>query len=130
MLHQEIAPVHVSGHGCAEELRTIIALTRPKAVMPIHGSSGCSPRTRSSRATSASRPTQIVIAENGSVVELGDGGPRIVGEVTAGVTLVDGLGVGDVKDVALRDRRHLSEDGVLIIVATLPRRTASPRAPS
>jgi ribonuclease J len=62
----------------------------------------------------------IVIAENGSVVELEHGRtPRIVDRVESGVTFVDGLGVGDVRDVALRDRRRLSEDGVLIIVATL-----------
>ena len=62
---------------------------------------------------------RIVLAENGSVVELRDGIARIVGEVEAGVTFVDGLGVGDVHDVALRDRRKLAEDGVLIVVATL-----------
>ncbi len=62
----------------------------------------------------------IVLAENGSVVELAKGRPpRIVGEVDTGMTFVDGLGVGDVKDVAIRDRRHLSEDGVLIVVATV-----------
>jgi ribonuclease J len=62
----------------------------------------------------------IVLAENGSVVELRRGAaPRIVDEVVAGVTFVDGLGVGDVEDVALRDRRRLSEDGILIVVATL-----------
>jgi ribonuclease J len=62
---------------------------------------------------------RIVLAENGSVVELADGVPRLVDRIAAGVTFVDGLGVGDVHDVALRDRRHLSEDGVLIVVATL-----------
>jgi ribonuclease J len=62
---------------------------------------------------------RIVMAENGSVVELRDGVPAIVGEVEAGMTFVDGLGVGDVHDVALRDRRKLSEDGILIVVATL-----------
>ena len=62
---------------------------------------------------------RIVLAENGTVVELRDGDARIVDEVEAGVTFVDGLGVGDISDVALRDRRHLSEDGVLIVVATL-----------
>jgi ribonuclease J len=62
---------------------------------------------------------QIVLAENGSVVELTADGARIVDEVEAGVVFVDGLSVGDISDVALRDRRHLSEDGVLIIVATL-----------
>ena len=61
----------------------------------------------------------IVLAENGSVVELSAGRAQIVDEVESGVTFVDGLGVGDVHDVALRDRRRLSEDGVLIIVATL-----------
>jgi ribonuclease J len=63
---------------------------------------------------------RIVLAENGSVVELRRGAPpRIIGEVEAGVTFVDGLGVGDVEDVALRDRRRLSEDGVLIVVTTV-----------
>jgi ribonuclease J len=62
---------------------------------------------------------RIVLAENGSVVELDESGAHLTGSVESGVTFVDGLGVGDVQDVALRDRRHLSEDGVLIIVATL-----------
>jgi ribonuclease J len=61
----------------------------------------------------------IVLAENGSVVELGNGTARIVDKVEAGHTFVDGLGVGDVREVALRDRRHLSEDGVLIVVVTI-----------
>jgi ribonuclease J len=61
----------------------------------------------------------IILAENGTVVELSESGARVVDHVTAGMTFVDGLGVGDVHDVALRDRRRLSEDGVLIVVATL-----------
>jgi len=63
--------------------------------------------------------SSIVIAENGDVVELSRDGVRVVDRVNSGVTFVDGLGVGDVSDVALRDRRHLSEDGVLIVVATM-----------
>ena len=63
--------------------------------------------------------SSIVIAENGDVVELSRDGVRIVDHVEAGITFVDGLGVGDISDVALRDRRHLSEDGVLIVVTTL-----------
>ena len=74
--------------------------------------------------------SSIVLAENGSVVELGPGGARIVDEVESGVIFVDGLGVGDVQDVALRDRRRLSEDGVLIVITTLGssngRSTATP----
>jgi ribonuclease J len=119
VLHQEIAPVHVSGHGNAEELRTIISLLRPKAVMPVHGEFRML-AAHAQLARDAGVPaSEIVMAENGSVVELTDTGPRVVDEIQAGVTFVDGLGVGDVKDVALRDRRRLSEDGVLIIVATL-----------
>jgi ribonuclease J len=119
VLHQEIAPVHVSGHGNAEELRTMIGLVRPRSVMPVHGEF----RMLAAHARLAREggvpEERIVLAENGSVVELADGVPRLIDRVEAGVTFVDGLGVGDVQDVALRDRRHLSEDGVLIIVATL-----------
>ena len=119
VLHQEIAPVHVSGHGCAEELRTMLSLLRPKAVMPVHGEHRMLV-AHAQLAREAGVPADaIVIAENGAVVELSQKGARIVGQVEAGVTFVDGLGVGDVHDVALRDRRRLSEDGVLIIVATL-----------
>ncbi len=119
VLHQEIATVHVSGHACSEELRTMLALVRPKAVMPMHGEYRML-AAHAQLARDAGVPEDsIVMAENGSVVELDANGVRIVDRVTAGVTFVDGLGVGDVRDVALRDRRHLSEDGVLILVATL-----------
>ncbi len=120
VLHQEIAPVHVSGHGCSEELRTILALLRPRAVMPVHGEFRML-AAHAKLAREAGVPANaIVLAENGSVVELAPGGPpRIVDHVQAGISFVDGLGVGDIHDVALRDRRRLSEDGVLIIVATI-----------
>ena len=119
VLHQEIAPVHVSGHACSEELRTLLSLVRPRAVMPIHGEYRML-AAHAKLAQDAGVPDdRIVIAENGSVVELTPDGVRIAGHVPAGVTFVDGLGVGDVEDVALRDRRKLSEDGVLIVVATV-----------
>jgi ribonuclease J len=120
VLHQEIAPVHVSGHACSEELRTILSLLRPRAVMPVHGEFRML-AAHAKLAREAGVPANaIVLAENGSVVELAPGSPpRIVDQVTAGISFVDGLGVGDVHDVALRDRRRLSEDGVLIIVATI-----------
>jgi ribonuclease J len=119
VLHEDNAPVHVSGHGKAEELRTIIGLVRPKAVMPVHGEYRMLAAHAQLARDGGVPDDRIVLAENGSVVELRDGVPRIVGEVEAGVTFVDGLGVGDVHDVALRDRRKLAEDGVLIVVATL-----------
>jgi ribonuclease J len=119
VLHQEIAPVHVSGHACSEELRTLLSLVRPRAVMPVHGEYRML-AAHAQLARDAGVPDdRIVIAENGSVVELTPDGVRVVDRVTAGVTFVDGLGVGDVEDVALRDRRRLSEDGVLIVVATV-----------
>jgi len=119
VLHEEIAEVHASGHACSEELRMMIALLRPKALMPVHGEFRMLAAHARLAEESGIPKEAILIAENGSVVELTPKGASIVGHVETGVTLVDGLGVGDVADVALRDRRHLAEDGVLIVVTTL-----------
>ncbi len=119
VLHQENALVHVSGHANAEEIRTILSLVRPKAVMPVHGEFRMLAAHARMAADAGVPADSIVLAENGSVVELGPAGVAIVDHIETGVTFVDGLGVGDIGDVALRDRRRLSEDGVLIIVATL-----------
>ncbi len=119
VLHQEIAPVHVSGHGHAEELRTMLGLVRPKAVMPVHGEFRMLAAHARLAQESGVPADSIILPENGSVIELSRSGARLVDKIDTGVTFVDGLGVGDVQDVALRDRRHLSEDGVLIIVATV-----------
>jgi ribonuclease J len=119
ILHQEIAPVHVSGHGNAEEIRTMLSVVRPKAVMPVHGEFRMQ-AAQARMAGEAGVPAEsIVLAENGSVVELTEQGVRLADHVDSGVTFVDGLAVGDLGGVALRDRRRLSEDGVLIVVATL-----------
>jgi ribonuclease J len=119
VLHQDIAPVHVSGHACAEELRTLLSLVRPRAVMPVHGEFRML-AAHGELALDAGVPaSSIILAENGTLVELSREGARVVGEVETGIAFVDGLGVGDVHDVALRDRRRLSEEGVLIIVATV-----------
>ena len=119
VLHQEIAPVHVSGHGNAEEIRTVLALLRPRNVMPVHGEFRMLAAQRRLAIDAGVPPERILLAENGTVVELAGGSARIVEQLDTGSTFVDGLGVGDVRDVALRDRRHLSEDGVLIVVVTL-----------
>ena len=119
VLHQEIAPVHVSGHGHAEELRTILAVLRPTNVMPVHGEFRMLAAHARLARDAGVDANHIVLAENGSVVELSGGRARVVDAVESGATFVDGLGVGDVQDVALRDRRHLSEDGVLIVVVTV-----------
>jgi ribonuclease J len=119
VLHEENADVHVSGHARAEELRTLLSLIRPKAVMPIHGEYRMQAAHGRLAQESGVPASSIVIAENGDVVELSQAGVRIAGRVESGVTFVDGLGVGDISDVAIRDRRHMSEDGVLIVVTTL-----------
>jgi ribonuclease J len=119
VLHEEIAPVHVSGHACQEELRTMLSLLRPRYAMPIHGEYRML-AAHAKLAREAGIPeSRIILAENGSVVELALGVARLVDKVEAGVTFVDGLRVGDVQDVALRDRRRLADDGVLIVVTTL-----------
>ncbi len=125
VLHEENADVHVSGHARAEELRTLLSLIRPKAVMPIHGEYRMQAAHGRLAQESGVPASSIVIAENGDVVELTKSGVRIADRVEVGVTFVDGLGVGDITDVALRDRRHMSEDGVLIVVTTLADGAAS-----
>jgi len=119
VLHEENAAVHVSGHARAEELRTMLSLLRPRAVMPIHGEYRMQAAHARLAADAGVPSSGILIAENGDIVELSSEGVAVVGHVESGVTFVDGLGVGDISDVALRDRRHLSEDGVLIVVTTL-----------
>ena len=116
----------------------MLSLVRPKALMPIHGEFRMLAAHAQLGRDAGVPADSIVMAENGAVVELTRDGARIVDRIEAGVTFVDGLGVGDVRDVALRDRRHLSEDGVLIIVTTLamsngaqlPGRRSSSRAAS
>jgi ribonuclease J len=119
VLHEENAAVHVSGHAMQEEIKTLYGLVRPRAVMPIHGEYRMQAANARMAQEAGVPADSIVLAENGSVVELSQDGVRIVDQVDAGITFVDGLGVGDIGDVALRDRRHMAADGVLIIVATL-----------
>ena len=119
VLHEENAVVHVSGHGNAEELRTVLSLLRPRCVMPVHGEYRMQAAHARLAEDAGVDPRNIVIAENGDGRRAHRDGIAIVDEVQSGVTFVDGLGVGDVRDVAIRDRQRLSEDGVVIVVATL-----------
>ena len=130
VLHHEIAPVHVSGHGNSEEIRTVIGLVRPKAVMPVHGEYRML-AAQARMAQDAGVPAKLDRAGRERLRRRAvGGGVRLADRVDAGVTFVDGLAVGDISDVALRDRRRLSEDGVVIVVATLSstngRTTAAP----
>ena len=97
----------------------MLSLIRPRFVMPIHGEYRMLAAHAKLAREAGVREDRIIIADNGSVVELARGGVRQVDKVDAGVTFVDGLRVGDIHDVALRDRRRLADDGVLIVVTTV-----------
>ena len=119
VIYKSLAEVHVSGHACQEELKMILSLVKPKYFIPVHGEH----RHLVLHAALADKvgisPDRSFILSNGSVLELTDKGAKVNGEVQAGKILVDGLGVGDVGNIVLRDRKHLAEDGLIIVVVTI-----------
>ena len=119
VLHQDTAPVHVSGHGAAEELKTVLGLVRPDHVIPVHGEMRHL-HAHARIARSLGVPADhVFIPELGDCFELEAGEVRRAGRVDAGVAFVDGLGIGAIQDVVLRDRRQLSADGTLVVVCQL-----------
>lgn len=110
---------HVSGHACQEEIKLIYSLVRPKYAVPIHGEF----RHRKAQAELARNlgipKENTIIMNSGDVLELGNDSCEITGHVQNGGILVDGLGVGDVGNIVLRDRQNLSENGIIIVVLTL-----------
>ena len=119
VLHDPSLEVHVSGHACQEELKLMQALTKPKYFMPIHGESRHLAANASLAREMGMPDRNIFISEIGKVLEIDSRGARFAGVVPAGQVLVDGYGVGDVGNVVLRDRRHLSQDGLIVVVATV-----------
>ncbi|SFL45097.1 ribonuclease J [Paenibacillus sp. 1_12] len=114
-----ITGVHVSGHGSQEELKLMLNLMKPKYFIPIHGEYRML-RQHAILAESVGIPKEnIFVVDNGDVVEVLDGAARKGSKVTAGNILIDGLGVGDVGNIVLRDRKLLSQDGILVVVVTL-----------
>ncbi|MCT4621516.1 MAG: ribonuclease J [Marinisporobacter sp.] len=119
VIYEALADVHVSGHACQEELKLMHSLIKPKYFIPVHGEYRHL-RQHGKLAESLGMPTQNVFTiENGQVVEISRDHARICGNVPAGNILVDGLGVGDVGNIVLRDRKHLSEDGLMVVVVTI-----------
>ena len=119
VLHDAVVEVHVSGHACQEELKLMQALTKPKYFMPIHGESRHLLANRDLAKYMGMEPQNIFISEIGKVLEIDENGARFNGTVPAGKILVDGYGVGDVGNIVLRDRRHLAQDGLIVVVATV-----------
>jgi ribonuclease J len=120
--------VHVSGHGSAEELKLVISLVKPRYFVPIHGEY----RQLSRHAQIAKRvmrgaehPLQVLLAENGDIIQFDDRGARIAGKAPTGRMLIDVTRVGEVGDEVLRDRRHLAGDGVVVAVVAINRQTGA-----
>ncbi|MCL6446261.1 MAG: ribonuclease J [Alicyclobacillus sp.] len=111
--------VHVSGHGSQEELKLMLNLVQPKYFLPVHGEFRMQ-RMHANLATATGvDPDNIFILDNGDTVEFEGGTARLGPKVTAGMVMIDGLGVGDVGNIVLRDRKLLSQDGILVVVVTL-----------
>ncbi len=119
VLHDAVAEIHVSGHACQEEIKLLTALLKPKYYMPVHGECRHLAANRELAKDMGIDPSKIFISEIGKVLEIDVKGARFAGSVPAGRILVDGYGVGDVGNIVLRDRRHLAEDGLIVVVATV-----------
>lgn len=121
VIYDAMAEVHVSGHACQEEIKLMHALVRPKYFVPVHGEYRMLWQ-HGELAESMGMPRQnIILPENGQVIELSADSVNIAGEVPTGTVLVDGLGIGDVGNVVLRDRKHLSQDGLIIVAMAFDR---------
>ena len=119
VVNDSIEDVHVSGHACREEIKLLMALLKPKYVMPIHGEERHLFANKEIAEFMGISPENIFVSSLGRVLEIDKKGARFAGEVPSGKVLVDGTGVGDIGAVVLRDRRHLSEDGLVVVVATV-----------
>ena len=119
VIHDPETDVHVSGHACREELKLMHALTHPKYFMPVHGELRHLDAHRHLAMEMGMASEDIFVSELGKVLEIGQDGARFNGTVPAGKVLIDGIGVGDVGNIVLRDRKHLSQDGVIIVVAAV-----------
>ena len=119
VVYSSLADVHVSGHACQEEQKLMLTLVRPKYFIPVHGEY----RQLIAHSETAKKvgidPENIILIKNGKVLELNEKEAKFTGNVPFGKVMVDGLGVGDVGNIVLRDRQHLSQDGLIIVVITM-----------
>ncbi len=119
VIYNALEDIHVSGHGCQEEQKLILSLIKPKYFIPVHGEY----RQLIAHAETAKKmgiePENTFIMSNGRVLEMNEKEAKLTGTVPSGRILVDGLGIGDVGNIVLRDRQHLSQDGLIIVVLTI-----------
>lgn len=119
VIYDRSAAIHVSGHACQEDLKLMLGLCRPKYFIPVHGEYRMLVQHAGLAREMGVNPRNILITEIGRPVEISENSARLGNPVPSGMVLVDGLGIGDVGTAVLRDRKHLSEDGLLVVVVTV-----------
>ena len=119
VVYSALADVHVSGHACQEEQKLMLSLIRPKFFIPVHGEYRQLIAHKNTAKLMGIPEENIMLLKNGKVLELNENEAKFTGNVTVGKVFVDGLGVGDVGNIVLRDRQHLSQDGLIIVVLTM-----------
>ena len=119
VVYSSLEDIHVSGHACQEEQKLILALAKPKYFIPVHGEYRQLIAHSETAQSMGIDKDNIIMLQNGRVLEINEEGAELTGTVPNGRILVDGLGVGDVGSIVLRDRQHLSQDGLIVIVLTM-----------
>ena len=119
VVYSSLADVHVSGHACQEEQKLMLSLVRPKYFIPVHGEYRQLIAHSETAKSLGYKQEDIILMKNGKVLELNENEWKFNGKVPFGKIMVDGLGVGDVGNIVLRDRQHLSQDGLIIVVLTM-----------
>lgn len=119
VIYERMYDVHVSGHACQEELKLMLSLVKPKYFIPVHGEQKHLAKHAKLAYSMGIPKENVLVTEIGSVIELKQSGIKVVETVPAGRVMVDGLGVGDVGSIVLRDRKHLAEDGLFVVVIAI-----------
>ena len=119
VVYSSLEPIHVSGHACQEEQKLILSLVKPKYFIPVHGEYRHLMAHKHTAMQVGIPESNIFILNNGRILEFTKNAARVAGTVQSGKILVDGLGVGDVGNIVLRDRQHLSQDGLIVVVMTM-----------
>ena len=123
VVYEKMYDVHVSGHACQEEQKLMLGIIKPKYFIPVHGEQKHLRKHAGLALSMGMDPSNILIADNGVEVSLSEKEFRVSGNVPSGRVFVDGYGVGDVGSIVLRDRKHLAQDGLIIVVATIDSKT-------
>ena len=119
VVYHSLADIHVSGHGCQEEQKLMLALTKPKYFIPVHGEYRQLIAHASTAKMMGIEQENVFILNNGKVLELSEEEGKVTGSVQSGKIMIDGLGVGDVGNIVLKDRQHLSQDGLIVVVVSI-----------